>query len=155
MFWPWQSTARGKRWVFPQTVFLTVFQEFSACFRLGVALPARLFFLLSLCLIMHAILVRAAFAHFQVNWLPLPPHSSFHSLAPLIPSLSLYILLLGGMDAHTAAAGHGLSAVQWQHDVLSVHSGEISPRGACHSLQVGCGGLGWGGYIGWVHLITA
>lgn len=52
---------------FPKQFFLTVFQEFSSCFRLGVALPARLFFSLSLCLIMHAILVRAAFAYFQVN----------------------------------------------------------------------------------------
>lgn len=52
---------------FPKLFFLTVFQEFSSCFRLGVASPARLFFRSALCLIMHAILVRAAFAHFQVN----------------------------------------------------------------------------------------
>lgn len=43
------------------------------------------------------------------------------------------------MDTHTATTGHGLSALQWQHDVLSVYSGEISPRGACHSLQVNGG----------------
>jgi len=40
------------------------------------------------------------------------------------------------MDAHSAAAGYGISAVEWQHDVLSLHRGEISTRGACYRLQV-------------------
>lgn len=46
------------------------------------------------------------------------------------------------MDTHTAAAGHGVPALQRQHDVLSLYGGEVSPRGARHRLQVSSKGIG-------------
>jgi len=40
------------------------------------------------------------------------------------------------MDPHPAAAGHGVPALQRQHDVLSLYGREVPPRGARHRLQV-------------------